>query len=139
MFVCLVCWFFAFLANQLLNINSFYSTACWSLRVLWPRNEACIFVAALLSSGSLKSISNSSATFLVISCISTSSGASLATSLRVKWPRKVAWIFKAASHSSRIAKIQLSKSESCWSEENYIFTLKFQCTKNVLLKNLLSF
>lgn len=71
-----------------------------SLRILWPRNDAWILVAALFSSGSVRSMSSSSATFLVISCMSSSSGTSLFTSLRAKWPRKVDWIFSAAWHNS---------------------------------------
>lgn len=95
--------FFFVVVCVLRGFYVFYSTGVISLRILWPRNEAWILVAALFNSGSLKSISNSSATFLVISCISTSSGiasSSSLTNLRVKWPRKVAWIFLAASQSS---------------------------------------
>lgn len=70
-----------------------------SLRTLCPRNDAWILVAALFNSGSLKSMSNSSATFFVISCKSLSSLRSLPP-FRAKWPRKAAWMRTAASQSS---------------------------------------
>lgn len=92
---------FLFFNEENVGIIFSYSVPI-SLRILWPLNEAWILVAALFNSGSLRSISSSSATFLVISCMSTSSGVSLVTTLRVKWPRKAAWIFAAASHSSRM-------------------------------------
>lgn len=119
LFVCFFVWvlfFFLFflvvflcLSQKLLIIYAFVT----SLRTLWPRNDAWIFVAARFNSGSLKSISNSSATFFVISCRSLSSLSSLPP-FRAKWPRNAAWMRTAASHNSgnRIKKEKKKKSRN---------------------------
>lgn len=94
-FIFLLFFFVSF--QKILLIYAFVT----SLRTLWPRNDAWILVAARFNSGSLKSISNSSATFFVISCRSLSSLSSLPP-FRAKWPRNAAWIRTAASHNSAI-------------------------------------